>query len=156
VICETNSYFVYHSSSIFLSGRLANSPTPAVTGGNLSWPLVTASTINVHRADGSYIESTPGSATTWTAPAPSEYFPVATDERHCSDWLRSETVTVEVATATGAPMPVQYGSSLVWPLVEAVSINDHRGDRSYLFSLPGTATAWGTNRLGEFFLVAAD
>lgn len=134
----------------------ADAPTPVVTGDNLRWPLVTASTINVHRADGSYVESIPGSATSWTAPAPGEYFLVAADERHWSDWPRSQRVTVEGASVTDVPMPVQDGSSLRWPLVDAVSINVHSGDGSYLFSLPGTATAWSTNRLGEFFLVATN
>ena len=67
---------------------------PVVTGDQLSWPVVSAKTINVHRGDGSYVESLPGSATTWTATVPGDYFLVAATTEHWSSWPKSETVTV--------------------------------------------------------------
>ena len=44
-------------SAIISSTWAATAPMPVVTGDQLSWPVVSAKTINVHTGDGSYVES---------------------------------------------------------------------------------------------------
>ena len=127
---------------------------PVVTGDQLNWPVVNAKTINVHRGDGSYVESLPGSATTWTAPVPGDYFLVAATTEHWSSWPKSETVTV--GSSSTVPMPIVTGDQLSWPVVSAKTINVHRGDGSYVESIPGSATSWTAPVPGDYFLVAAN
>ena len=80
-------------------------PAPRVEGGALAWSPVDARTINVHRGDGSYLESLPGSATRWTAPAPGRYFLVGADGGDWRGWERSDTVEVRGAGDPGAGGP---------------------------------------------------
>ena len=134
----------------------ASEPIPTVTGDTLNWPEVDATTINVHAGTGAYIESLPGNATSWTAPGPGDYFLVAADERDWPHWPRSETVSIEDRTPSGAPRPTVEQARLVWPAVSAVSINVHRGDGSYVETLPGTATFWFAPEFGDYFLVATN
>lgn len=137
-------------------GRAA-APAPVVNDNSLSWAGIAATTINVHRGDGSYLESIPGSATSWIAPEPGDYFLVAADEGDWRDWPRSAVVTVDEESATsGAPIPFVERNRLIWAPVQAVSINVHRGDGSYVESLPGTASDWLAPEYGEYFLVATN
>ncbi|NND71225.1 MAG: hypothetical protein HKN43_06580 [Rhodothermales bacterium] len=140
-------------SVIISSTWAATVPMPVVTGDQLNWPVVGAKTINVHSGDGAYVESLPGSATSWTAPAPGDYFLVAASNDHWSSWPKSETVTVGVSSAV--PMPVVSGDQLNWPLVSAKTINVHTGKGAYVESLPGSATSWTAPAPGDYFLVAA-
>ena len=75
-------------------------PVPAVSGDLLSWSAVDAIAINVHRGNGAWLESLPGSETQWQAPAAGSYYLVATNEQSWQAWGRSQTVTV---AATGTP-----------------------------------------------------
>lgn len=72
----------------------ASLATPAVNGDRISWDSFPAATINIHRGDGSYVESLPGKTTAWTAPAPGDYYLVASNEGPWQSWPRSETITI--------------------------------------------------------------
>jgi|GEM_PF-5078568 len=135
----------------------AGAPIPEVSGSSIVWPAVNARTINVHRADGSYLHSLPGNATTWNAPQPGDYFLVAATDGHWSEWQRSVIVTIENPIGSGAPSPVVADRVfLIWPPASAKSINVHRGDGSYVESLPGDATIWLPDQFGDYYLVAAN
>ncbi|ASJ72774.1 hypothetical protein [Granulosicoccus antarcticus] len=138
------------------TGAWANLTTPDVDGSELSWSSLTASTINIHRGDGSYVESLPGSATSWTAPEAGEYYLVAADEGDWRDWPRSDAVTVQDGSTSGAPMPFVNFIELAWPAVSALSINVHQGDGTFIESLAGDATNWQPEQFGDYFLVATN
>ena len=131
-------------------------PMPRVEGDMLIWDLVSARTINVHDGDGAYITTLPGEATSWTAPAPGNYFLVATNELDWPNWQRSMTVTVDDSASSNAPMPRVDGDMLIWDLVSARTINVHDGDGAYITTLPGEATSWTAPAPGSYFLVATN
>lgn len=107
--------------SIFCIAARATEPIPVVNGEALGWPAVAAA-INVHRGDGSYVESLPGDATSWIAPAAGDYYLVATNEGDWRSWPRSETVTVEEGAVADAPTPTVEGSRLLWSAVHAAMV----------------------------------
>ena len=71
------------------------SPVLAASGNLLTWSEVDAIAINVHRGDGAWVESLPGSATQWMASSADAYFVVATGSGSWESWGRSNTVTTE-------------------------------------------------------------
>lgn len=143
--------------ALIASRAWAEAPVPQVSGNSMTWSPVSASTINVHRGDGSYVTSLPGTATRWQAAQPGDYFLVAADDGHWSDWSRSDTVTIASTAPTGAPMPaIADGIFVYWPQVAAKSINVHRGDGTFIETLPGDAVAWLPPALGDYFLVATN
>lgn len=130
--------------------------TPTVEGDQLSWDAIPALTINIHRGDGSYVESLPGTTTRWTAAEPGEYYLVAADDGDWRDWPRSDVVTVEDGSNSKAPMPFVNFIGLSWEPVSALSINVHRGDGTFIESLPGDASYWQPDEFGDYFLVASN
>lgn len=134
----------------------SDAPIPQVKGSSIHWQAVSAISINVHRGDGSYVESLPGDTTSWEAPEQGDYFLVATNERDWPEWPRSATVTVESLAQSGAPAPFIDRVFIVWEPVQANSINVHRGDGSFVESLPGDSAIWLPLQLGDYFLVATN
>ena len=84
---------------------VAQSEAPSVSadGRQLNWQAVDAKAINVHGANGEWLESLSGSATSWTAPANGSYFVVATNSGDWRTWGRSNEVE-----ATGNAVNAQF------------------------------------------------
>ncbi len=80
---------------------MTEAPIPVVSGDVLAWSAVDAIAINVHRGNGAWLESLPGSVTQWQAPAEGSYYLVATNEQSWQAWGRSETVTVGATSERG-------------------------------------------------------
>ena len=76
---------------------VVQAPQVVVTENTLYWAPVEALTINVHREEGGWLESIPGDATQWQAPAPGGYFIVAADRGEWQGWGKSNVVDVSEA-----------------------------------------------------------
>lgn len=72
-------------------------PQVTVTDNTLYWTSVDAISINVHRENGEWLESIPGSDTQWQATDSGSYFLVSTDSGPWQEWGRSNIVSVNTA-----------------------------------------------------------
>lgn len=86
-------------------------PIVAVSGGTLFWSPVAATAINVHRGNGTWLASLPGTRTEWQAPEAGTYYLVSTGPGSWESWGRSDTVTVDPASMQ-AGGSTQSGSAL--------------------------------------------
>ncbi len=73
-----------------------DTPQPEFDGAKIVWPAIDAKSINVHRANGAWIESLPGTATQWPVPESGSYFFVGTDSGDWTGWSRSVTIAANV------------------------------------------------------------
>lgn len=143
-----------------------DAPQVAVTDDILYWTPVDAISINVHRDNGEWLETIPGNATQWQAPASGGYFLVGTDQGDWQGWGKSNTVNVNAFvqndTQSGdyagslvinnyyAKVYSQTSAEIFWelPSTEVVKVEVFRDDGVSLFSngqsfyeanlLPGT------------------
>lgn len=72
----------------------ANEPEIHLVGNTLYWSAIDAISINVYRENGEFIESIPGNATQWQAPALGGYFLVGADHGDWQTGGKSNTVHV--------------------------------------------------------------
>jgi len=99
--------FARITSLIFLLSALAvgktafavEAPQPTVNGSTISWPQIDALGINVHRGNGDYLTSLPGTATQWTPAESGQYLLVGTDSGSWTNWGRSQVVNVTVGAS---------------------------------------------------------
>jgi len=89
-----------------------DAPQVAVTDDILYWTPVDAISINVHRDNGEWLETIPGNATQWQAPASGGYFLVGTDQGDWQGWGKSNTVNVN-AFVQNDTQSGDYAGSLV-------------------------------------------
>lgn len=83
--------FFYSNSAIAVEA-----PQPFVSGPTISWVPVNAQGINVHRGNGEYLTSLPGTSTQWTTSESGQYFLVSTDSGSWTNWGRSQVVDVNI------------------------------------------------------------
>lgn len=128
-------------------------PMVSTSGGALSWPEVDAISINVHRGDGSWLVSIPGSSTQWQAPSAGSYFLVATGEGTWQTWGRSETVSVTSsdndAGSSGTSETAGSGSAL------DLSVSVYSSSALELFWVSGdsAAVSFEVQRNGQLVVV---
>lgn len=89
-----------------------DAPQVVVTDDILYWTPVDAISINVHRENGDWLETIPGTATQWQAPASGGYFLVGTDQGDWQGWGKSNTVNVNAFVQNDANSS-DYAGSLV-------------------------------------------
>ncbi len=90
-----------------------DAPTVSVSGQTLLWSSVDAITINVHRDDGSWLESIPGDVTSWDAPGEGGYFLVAADHGDWQNWGKSNLVFVDATDSQNSTSDVSDGSVFI-------------------------------------------
>jgi len=135
-------------------------PEPYRGCGGLEWEATSATTINVHRGNGDYLETIPGNSILWVAPETGTYFLVGADGGDWRDWTRSASVFVDVTESTGCVDPtLSYENSELNLLSETeLEINwDLTGLSPYAYmqvivGLPGS-TVSDTNVSGTRFFI---
>lgn len=146
----------------------ASPVVPTTSGLDVSWKEVsTISGINVHRGDGSYVESLPSTATSWTAAEAGEYFFVSVVGDDWQQWDRSSVVSLVQDSHVGTMGELELlasESELFWQALSSdwrdangnalIGLNVHSAiDGQYLNSIAATEQSWTPPSQGDYFLV---
>lgn len=140
---------------------------PTSNGLDANWTTVAGiDGINVHRGDGSYVQSLSASATSWTASDAGDYYFVSVIGDDWQLWERSVAVVLGEETSGGA-MSVELlanDAQLFWLPVSTDwrdangntlnGINVHSASNGqYLGSISATEVSWTPPSQGDYFLV---
>lgn len=97
-------------------------PVPERGCGGLEWDATNATTINVYRDSGEYIESIPGNRVVWSAPESGSYFLVGADDGDWRDWTRSPSVFVDTSESNGCIDPNLLVENFEFNVVSPIAI----------------------------------
>lgn len=156
-------------SALLLVPLLSNAApvVPTTNGLNADWAeIANINGINVHRGDGSYVQSLPAHATNWTASSAGDYYFVSVVGDDWRQWQRSVVVTLTEEAPDGTiDIGLQTVNGLLrWLPISAdwrdeggntlVGINVHSAlDGRYLSSIGSTELSWTPPVEGDYYLV---